>query len=196
MIDGLDEPTAYKRIISTPKGKKIGTVGYDGNRNYSPTKLRVNTPPPSTLAPPLQINDTAGMQKVRTTLNSHPRTKQSELPGHHKPSTGRKFQKKVFAAMRASGGFMVASDERQFAVQNYHITDGGRNVSAGVSAGGLSCLACVGAHPYSYSTAKCFHTGVFYAKKNNINQSVFFPLITSYCTAGIYLGLHEICNFF
>ncbi len=122
-----------------------------GTEVILPIKLKVNTPPPSTLAPPLQINDTAGMQKVRTTLNSHPRTKQSELPEHYKPSTGRKFRKKVFAAMRASGGFMVAGDQRQFVVQNYHVNGSGRNISAGVSAGGLACLACVGEHPYSDS---------------------------------------------
>jgi hypothetical protein len=37
---------------------------------------------------------------------------------------------------------MVAGDERQLAAQNYHVTDGGRNVSISASAGDLRCLAC------------------------------------------------------
>ncbi len=46
---------------------------------------------------------------------------------------------------------MVAGDQRQFVVQNYYVNGSGRNISAGVSAGGLDCLACVGAHSYSDS---------------------------------------------
>jgi hypothetical protein len=50
-------------------------------------------------------------------------------------------------------GFMVAGDERQFGAQNYHVTDGGRNVSTSVSAGDLRCLACGLRHSYRESIA-------------------------------------------
>jgi hypothetical protein len=50
-------------------------------------------------------------------------------------------------------GFMVAGDERQFAAQNYHVTDGGRNVSTSVSAGDLRCLPCGLRHSYRESIA-------------------------------------------
>ncbi len=45
-------------------------------------------------------------------------------------------------------GFMVAGNERQFAVQNYHITDSDRNASVSISAGDLDYLACDGGYLY------------------------------------------------